>query len=101
MTPVITFATCFLLLVTWSDPGPVYAGEIPGMVWVDSEMSPLHIETAGPPAEWTAVLHPEDSVIDSGYVVVQEYPTTVWITNTPYQVSCSQVFLPWVVKEHN
>jgi hypothetical protein len=104
MMPAVTIATCFLLVVSWQHPGPVYAGEIQGMVWVDgsagySEMRPLRIEAAGPPAIWTAELLPDDRVIERGYVVVQEIPTAAWIGNTPIEVDCERVWLPLIVDQ--
>ena len=92
--PTITLATCFLLLITWASPMPVYAGEIQGAALVDGEVILLHLEQARPEAVWTASLHPGQRMIDDAYVVLTVQPGTEVVANAPFAIACNQVYLP-------
>lgn len=93
--PTITIATCFILLITWANPGPVYAGEGQGLVWIDDEPKMLTLRGYSPElAWWTARLEPGDKAITDGYVTVMQNPSAVLIDNTPFSIVCNQVYLP-------
>lgn len=92
--PTITIATCFILLITWSNPLPCYAGELPGMAWVDGEPVFLHITANGEVAEWEAELQPGSKVVDYAYVVLTVQPGTEIVNNAPFAIACNQVYLP-------
>jgi hypothetical protein len=94
--PTITAATCFLLVITWASPLPVYAGEIQGVVWVDGDVQFLHLEQARPEAVWTASLHPGQRVVDYAFVALTVQPETAEVSNTPYEIECWQTWLPVV-----
>jgi len=97
-SPLIALATCFLLVVSWTNPGPVYAGEIPGVVEIDGDrMVFLTLRENNPTlAIWDAVLFPGERVITDGSVVVTMIPSGVPIGNLPFTIACNQVWLPMV-----
>lgn len=97
--PTITAATCFILLITWIAPGPIYAAEFPGTALVDGEAVTLNLEQAYPEAVWTASLHPGQWVVDSAYVIITQQPGTAVVSNAPFVISCSQVWFPFLEKE--
>lgn len=94
--PTITLATCFILLITWVNPGPCYAGELEGMAWVDGNPVMLDIVSNGDTAIWEAELQPGAKVVNYAHVVLTVQPGSMAVDNAPYLIACNQVFIPMI-----
>ncbi len=98
MNPVITIATCIILIVSWSNPYPTpYAGEIQGVVVIDGEVKFLTLRlNTEEIAIWTLAMKPEYRVIEKGYVAVMAIPSGVDILDLPLAVACNRIYLPLI-----
>lgn len=101
MNPIVTIATCVILVVSWSNPYPTpYAGELQGGIVVDGELRLLTIRSNKEElAWWTARMYPGDKVIESGFVVVTANPSGVMIDNLPIKVICNHLYMPLIIRK--
>jgi len=98
MNPVITIATCIILVVSWSNPYPTpYAGEMQGGVVIDGELHFLTLRSnKADLAYWTLEMKPEYRMVESGFVVVMANPSSVEIIDLPLAIACNRIYMPLI-----
>lgn len=101
MNPIVTIATCVILVVSWSNPYPTpYAGEIQGVVVVDGQLHFLTLRSNKDDlAIWTMDMKPEYREVQYGEVTVMANPPGVAIDNLPIKVICNHLYMPLIIRK--